>query len=58
MSLKKLPILQTNGRRKTNEEITELFQKQNKPLIEENKSKTAIIEMLLKSENKFCNDQK
>ena len=36
----------------------ELFQEQTKLLIEENKSKTTIIEMLVESQNKSRNDQK
>ena len=41
-----------------NKEIIELLQKQNKHLIKEHKSKTTIIEMLVESQSKSCNDQK
>ena len=40
-----------------NKEIVELLQEQNKLLIEENKSKPTIIEMLVQSQNKLRNDQ-
>ena len=40
-----------------NKEIVELLQEQNKLLIEENKSKPTIIEMLVESQNKLRNDQ-
>ena len=41
-----------------NKEIKELLQEQNKLLIEENKSKTTIIEMLVESQSKMRNNQK
>ena len=55
MLLKKtLPTLQTN---RSNKEIIKFLQEQNKLLIEENKSKTTIIEMLVEIQNKWRNDQ-
>ena len=47
-----------NSEQRNNKEIIGLLQEQNKLLIEENKSKTAIIEMLVKSQNRMPNDQK
>ena len=43
---------------KSNKEIAELLQEQNKLLIKENKSKTKIFELLVESQNKSRNDQK
>ena len=55
MILKKvLSTFQTNR----NKDIIELLQEQNKLLTEENKSKTAITEMLVESQNKLRNDRK
>ena len=57
MLLKKaLQVFQTI--RNNNKEITAFLQEQNKLLIEENKLKTAIIEMLVESQNKSRKDQK
>ena len=43
---------------KSNKEIAELLQEENKLLIKVNKSKTKIFEMLVESQNKSRNDQK
>ena len=48
----------SNQSEQQNKEVIELLQEQNKILIEENKSKTTIIELLVESQNKSRNDQK
>ena len=44
--------ISNQSEQQNNKEIIELLQEQNKLLIEENKSKTTIIEMLVESQNK------
>ena len=44
--------ISNHSEQQNNKEIIELLQEQNKLLIEENKSKTTIIEMLVESQNK------
>ena len=46
----------SNQSEQQNKEVIELLQEQNKILIEENKSKTTIIELLAESQNKSRND--
>ena len=46
----------SNQSEQQNKEVIELLQEQNKILIEENKSKTTIIELLVESQNKSRND--
>ena len=55
---KALLTFQTNRNNKTITKLIDLLQEQNKVLIEENKSKTTVIEMLVESQNKLRNDQK
>ena len=50
---KSIADIANQSEQQNNEEIIELIQEQNKLLIEENKSKTKIIEMLGKSLNKL-----
>ena len=58
MFIKSIADITKQSEQQNNEEIIELLQKQNKLLIEENKSKATIIEMLAESQNKWRNDQK
>ena len=58
MFIKSIADITKQSEQQNNEEIIELLQEQNKLLIEENKSKTAIIEMLVESQNKSRKDQK
>ena len=55
---KSIADISNHPEQQNNKEIIELLQEQNKLLIEENKSKTTIIEMLVKSQNRSPNDQK
>ena len=55
---KSIADISNHSEQQNNKEIIELLQEQNKLLIEENKSKTTIIEMLVESQNKSRNDQK
>ena len=55
---KSIADISNQSEQQNNKEIIELLQEQNKLLIEENKSKTTIIEMLVESQNKLRNDQK
>ena len=55
---KRIADISNHSEQQNNKEIIELLQEQNKLLIEENKSKTTIIEMLVESQNKSRNDQK
>ena len=55
---KSIADISNHSEQQSNKEIIELLQEQNKHLIKENKSKTTIIEMLVESQSKSCNDQK
>ena len=58
MLLKKsITDITNQSEQQNNKEMIKLLQKQNKLLIEENKSKTTILEILVGSQNKFRNDQ-
>ena len=48
----------SNHSEQQNKEIIELLEEQNILLIEENNSKTTIMEMVVESQNKSRNDQK
>ena len=49
---KSIVDISNHSEQQNNKEIIEILQEQNKLLIEENKSKTTIIEMLVESQNK------